>query len=156
MKRNAQAITIAVLVAVAAAVLGRQWGWSPSRSPAGRTPQDAIYSMLDAAREGDVGAYLDSYSGRLRAELEQGVREQGKRQFGESLRTANAAIKGIAINVPEPMPEGRVRARVEYVYQDRNEVQWMYLEQVDSRWRIGRVEAAQRIPTVVPYGTPVE
>lgn len=156
MKRNAQAITIAVLVAVAAAVLGRQWGWSPSRPPAGRTPQDAVYSMLDAAREGDVGAYLDSYSGRLRAELEQGVREQGKRQFGEYLRTANAAIKGIAINEPEPMPEGRVKARVEYVYQDRNEVQWMYLEQVDGRWRIGRVEAAQRIPTVVPYGTPVE
>jgi hypothetical protein len=156
MRKDAQWITVAVLVAVAAVVLVRQSGWSPSGSRKGRTPQDAIYAMLDAAREGGVGAYLDSYSGPLRAELDQAVREQGQRRFGEYLRTSNAPIKGIAITEPVPLPEGQVKARVEYVYQDRNEVQWMYLQQVDGRWRIARVDAAQRIPTLVPYGTPVE
>ncbi len=48
-----------------------------------------------------------------------------------------------------------VKVKVEYVFQDRNEVQWMYLEKSGNSWRIARVDTAERIQTLVPYGTPV-
>ncbi len=46
--------------------------------------------------------------------------------------------------------------RVEYVYQDRNEAQSMYLEKLSGAWKIARVEAAERVKTLIPYGTPVQ
>jgi hypothetical protein len=46
--------------------------------------------------------------------------------------------------------------RVEYVYQDRNEAQTMYLEKASSGWKITRVDGAERVKTLVPYGTPVQ
>jgi hypothetical protein len=48
-----------------------------------------------------------------------------------------------------------MKARVEYVFADRNEVQIVYLERVGERWKIARVEGAQRIETLMPYGSPV-
>lgn len=46
--------------------------------------------------------------------------------------------------------------RVEYVYQDRNEVQMMYLEKRPSGWKISRTDGDERVETLVPYGTPVK
>ena len=56
---------------------------------------------------------------------------------------------------PERLSEGEVKARVEYVFAGRNEVQIVYLEKAGERWKIARVDDAQRIETLVPYGTPV-
>ena len=46
--------------------------------------------------------------------------------------------------------------RVEYVYQDRNEAQMMFLEKAQGGWRIARVDGTERVKTLVPYGTPVQ
>ncbi len=158
-QRTAEVVTIAILALVVAILLIRQSGWSPSfrtgpsREP---TPQDAIYAMLDAARQGDVDEYLKAYTGQVRASLEQTIQEKTKKGFADYLRRSNAPIKGIAITEPEKLTPTEVRARVEYVFQDRNEIQYMYLQRVEGRWLITRVDAARRIPTLVPYGTPVE
>lgn len=158
-QRTAQVVTIAILALVVAILVIRQSGWSPSfrtgpkREP---TPQDAIYAMLDAAREGDVDEYMKAYTGQMRASLEQTIAEKTKRGFADYLRESNAQIKGIAITEPEKLTPTEVRARVEYVFQDRNEVQLMYLQRVEARWLITRVDATRRVPTLVPYGTPVE
>ena len=65
----------ALLLAVGIAVgLKNDWLLRRSpKSPAG--PQDTIYGMLDAARTGNVGAYLGSYAGALQASLLEAVRE---------------------------------------------------------------------------------
>ncbi len=156
-QKTAQIVTIAVIALIVAIVAIRQSGWRPS--PGGnreQTPQDAIYAMLDAAREGDVEAYISHYAGQIRATLEQAIEEQGEDGFARYLRESNAPIKGIAITEPEKIAPDEVKARVEYVYQDRNEVQYMYLTRTGGRWVITRVDAVQRIKTVIPYGTPVE
>lgn len=159
-QRRAQIVTVAVLAAVVVFLAVRQTGWPPSwrdqPPPAELTPQDAIYAMLDAARAGDVDAYLEHYTGQIRAALEQAVAEKQRRGFADYLRASNASIKGIAVTEPERLSPAEVKARVEYVYADRNEVQHMYLQQTGGRWLIHRVDAAQRIETTIPYGTPVE
>ena len=72
-----------------------------------------------------------------------------------SCKRRTRPVKGIAIQEPERLSEREVKARVEYVFADRNEVQIVYLEKAGERWKIARVENAQRIETLVPYGTPV-
>jgi hypothetical protein len=50
---------------------------------------------------------------------------------------------------------GEGRIAVEYVYQDRNEVQQVVVRREGGQWKIVQVESAERIKTLVPYGTPV-
>ncbi len=120
------------------------------------TPQSAVYAMLDAARDGDVKRYLACYTGPMENALQRAVAESGEQKFAAYLKETNAAIKGVAVMPPETLSEREVKMRVEYVYQDRNEVQTLYLEKTGSAWKIARLEAAERIKTLVPYGTPVE
>jgi hypothetical protein len=135
-QRIAQALTILMLTAALGVAVARQKGWkmpgwsdlawsaSRFRPAAEATPQDAIYAMLDAAREGDVKKYLAA---------------------------------GVAVTTPEFAPGDReVSVRVEYVYQDRNEAQTMNLEKTAGGWKIARVDSAERVKTLVPYGTPVQ
>ncbi len=156
--RTAQIITIAVIALVVAFLAIRQTGWSPptASNRKAQTPQDAIYAMLDAAREGDVDTYVDFYTGQMRATLDQAVAERGQQSFGDYLKSSNEPIKGIAITEPEQLSASSVKARVEYVFADRNEVQLMYLEKTGGRWLISSMENTQRVKTLVPYGTPVQ
>ena len=74
----------------------------------------------------------------------------------ESIQAKNALVKGVAIQEPERISDREVKARVEYVFADRNEVQIVYLERVGERWKIASADGAQRIETLIPYGTPVK
>lgn len=120
------------------------------------TPQDAVYRMLDAARSGNVAAYLASYSGALQTSLQQSARESSEAGFAKYLMDSQAAIKGIAVGEPQPLSDTQVTVRVEYVYQDRNEAQTMQLEKSGGEWKITRADGAERVKTLVPYGTPVK
>jgi hypothetical protein len=62
----------------------------------------------------------------------------------------------VAVGEPQNTGEGEASVRVEYVYQDRNEVQTMHLQKSESGWKITSVEGAARVKTLVPYGTPVQ
>ena len=110
--------------------------------------------MLDAARNGDVKRYMASYTGQMAQSLERARSES--QDFAAYLRDSNAPLKGIAVMDPQPQSEREVTVRVEYVYQDRNEAQFFYLEKMGSNWKIARVETAERVRTIVPYGTPVQ
>jgi hypothetical protein len=157
-KRKAQIVTIAVLACVVGAVIVKRWRPSIAARPVvvkeEAAPQDVIYAMLDAAREGDVNKYIASYTGQMETSLRQAIAESP--DFSKYLKDSNAAIKGVAIAEPQQTADREVKARVEYVFQDRNEVQFMFMEKTPQGWRIARVDSAERVKTLVPYGTPVQ
>jgi hypothetical protein len=159
-ERKTQIATIGVLclAAILAVAAKNGWRWPFSRSSAFReaTPQGAIYSMLDAARTGDVKSYPASYTGQMQAELVSSVKESTPESFARYLRDSNAAIKGVAVNEPENVSDREAKVRVEYIYQDRNEVQIIYMEMTAAGWKIARADGAERIKTLVPFGTPVK
>lgn len=163
-ERKAQLLTLAVLAGAGAIVAGRQWNWQapaikvPAAMEAKAEPaaQDTVYAMLDAAREGDPAKYLACYTGQMLTALEQSVKETGTDGFVKYLKDSNAPIKGVAINEPQVLTEREVKLRVEFVYQERNEVQFMYLEKAGAGWKIARVDATERVKTLIPYGTPVQ
>ena len=154
MKKTSKAriVTVAVLTAALAIVLSRR---IPHQASAESGPQDAIYAMLDAARTGDVSGYLSAYTGQIAASLKQAVSESTESAFSTYLRESNSAVKGIALHEPVTLTDREVKIRAEYVYADRNEVQFFYMERTGGGWKIARVDAAERIKTLVPYGTPV-
>lgn len=165
-QRKAQVLTGALMAAALGAILLKNAGWSPRAvaeaipSPVqpkpDPTPQDTIYAMFDAARDGDVKAYLGHYASQMLASLQQSVAEQGESNFAKYLKETNAPVKGIAITEPQTLTDREVKLRVEYVYADRNEVQVFYLEKSGKDWKIARLDSAERIKTLIPYGTPVQ
>jgi hypothetical protein len=154
----ARVVTVVVLVVALGVVFARKDDLRPSLTGLTRrteqSPQDAIYAMLDAARNGDVKKYVASYSGQIAQSLERARNES--HDFAAYLRDSNAALKGVAVMDPQPQSEREVKVRVEYVYQDRNEAQLYYLEKARDGWKIAKVETAERVKTVIPYGTPVQ
>ena len=155
---RARIITILVLAVTLSVVLARKTDLRASlagltqRTEA--TPQDAIYAMFGASRTGDVKKYMASYTGEMAQSLQRARAES--QDFSKYLRDSNAALKGIAVMEPQPQPDREVKVRVEYVYQDRNEAQFFFLNKTAGVWKISRVETAERVKTIIPYGTPVQ
>jgi len=157
-RRKAQILTLAALLLAFAIAVGRKQLAHSAGSQPPPGPQDAIYAMLSASRAGDVRAYLAAYAGQMRAALEQSVRETGTDPFSRYLKKSNSAIKGVALSDAQSLSDGEAAVRVEYVYQDHNEAQTIYLEKEGDAagWRITRVEGSERVKTLIPYGTPVQ
>lgn len=163
-ERKAQALTFAILAAALSVAVYQKGGYkgldfsravqkaAPKADP---TPQDVIYTMLDAARDGKVNDYLAAHTGQMETSLRKAIAESTESGFARYLKETNAAIKGVALQEPAALTDREVKVRVEYVFQDRNEVQFMYLEKAGNSWKIARVDSAERIKTLVPYGTPV-
>lgn len=155
--------TLAFILALLALVALRTHGWrlalptwiSQRFSSAPASPEDAIYAMLDAARAGDTKTYLASFSGAMREQLLQVVKEQSEANFEAYLKAQNAAFQGVAVSVTDRPSDTEAQVRVEYVYTNRNEVQNVYLRKEGSRWRIFKVAGSQQVKTLVPYGTAV-
>jgi hypothetical protein len=146
-------LTVAVLVAALGVGAARKVGWRLSREEA--APQDTVYAMLNAARAGNVKGYLATCTGAMESGVRQTLAETSEVRFAQYLRDSNAKLKGVA--VADPHIGGReATVRVEYVYQDRNEAQRMYLEKGPKGWKIARVDDDERVKTLIPYGTPVK
>jgi len=164
---KAQAVTIALIVIALAAIGWKQGALKLPESASNVTsflgssrkepekPRDAIYAMLDAARDGIVDEYLACYTGQMEKTLRQSNTEMGAEKFADFLKERNRDIKGIAMNEPVLLSEKEAQVRVEYVYAERNEVQQIYLSKLSGNWKIERVSAPRRIQTPIPYGTPV-
>ena len=152
---KAQVATVFVLAVILVIGLVRSAGWHSSAS-VGQEPQDTIYAMLGAARTGDTRAYLASFSGPMQATLRQTLAESSEPGFAKYLRDSHAAIKGVAVSDPEKTTQSEAKVRVEYIYQDRNESQLMYLEKGPRGWKISRADSDERVKTLIPYGTPVK
>jgi hypothetical protein len=157
--RKARIATAMLMAGLGAVVLWKQGAFSRVTAVAQEVPatqpQDAIYEALDAVREGSLAKYIEAHTGSMEASLRRAAAEFGEARLLQSLQQRNVPLKGIAVQEPERLSEREVRARVEYVFADRNEVQTYYLERSGDRWKIARVDGAQRIPTLIPYGTPV-
>ena len=158
-------ITFAALGSALAVSVARSKNWTASDldpaalvnslQPKSQSPEDAIYAMLDAARAGNVEIYLGSYTGALRDQLNESVKESTPAGFAKYLQQTNAAIQGVALSPPEELASGEMKLRVEYVYKDRNDVQFVYLKKESAKWRIERVDGSERVKTLVPFGTAV-
>ena len=165
-ERQAQVATVALLVAGLGFVAMKRSGWQASaatlssllttRAPAGSTPQETVYRMMDAARDGNVRAYLGCFTGEMQTTLRQIVAEKGEGALESYIRNFNASVKGVALQEPTSVAEREVRIRVEFVYRDRNEAQTYYLDRSGGSWKIARQENAEGVKTPVPYGTTVE
>jgi hypothetical protein len=165
-ERKAQVATVAILIGALTLVAAKRGGWQASAAslsnlvagsaPAGVSPQDTVYRMMDAARDGDVRTYLGCYTGQMETTLRQIVAEKGESALATYIRNFNASVKGVAIQEPQSTAVREVRLRVEFVYKDRNEAQIYYLEQGGGSWKIARQENAEGVKTLVPYGTTVE
>jgi len=128
------------------------------RSQSGKAtvgPDDAIYNMLDAARAGNANAYLDSFADPMRTQIEQVVKESSKGKFAAYLVSQNSAFQSVAITITSQASDHEAQAQVEYVYSDRNEVQYMHLNKDQGRWKITDVTGSQAIKTLIPFGTAV-
>jgi len=157
MGTNAKARAAATILVLFAVGIGL-WRNSSRKSPAEShlEPQDAVYEMLRAARAGDVDSYLASFTGEMERLLRQTVRETSKAEFGRYLKAFHSDVKGIAVSDPDRAAGGEIKIRIEYVYQDRNEAQIVYLENAGSGWKIASTENQERVRTLIPYGTPVK
>lgn len=142
--------TIVILLGAVAFSVARRVR-EPRRDP---EPEDTVYAMLNAARTGDIRAYLASHDEPMRATLRKSFADSSDAAFATYLRESNAAVKGTAISDLGAVGS-ETRLRVEYVYEDRNEVQIMYLAEGPNGWKITRTENDERIATTVRYGTPV-
>ena len=157
MKKESKAriVTVVVVLALLVALAARKLGWHLPEGKSSQDPQDTIYAMIDAARTGNVKAYLADFTGQMEASLRQSLAETTESGFAKYLKDSNAAIKGVAVSDPQKVTDMEAKVRVEYVYQDRNEAQTMYLEKGPSGWKIARADSDERVKTLIPYGTPV-
>jgi hypothetical protein len=151
--RKAQTLTVAALALVLGAGVARKVRTGTEAQPP--DPQSSVYAMLNAARAGDVKAYLATYAGSMAEALRQTLAETTERDFAKYLRETNASIKGVAVSDPQYSGD-TATIRVEYVYQDRNEAQTMGLERGREGWKITRADNDERLKTPIPYGTPVK
>jgi hypothetical protein len=149
------ALTAAVLAITLLAVLAREKHWDLFKAARAQTPEDGVYQMLDAARAGDTKAYLDCFSGEMRAQLAQAIKETSATQFSKYLLAQNSAFTGVALSVTENPTPNDARVRVEYVYAERNEVQDVYLRKDQGKWTIFKVAGSEQIKTLIPFGTRV-
>jgi hypothetical protein len=123
--------------------------------PRAANPEDTVYGMLDAARAGDTAVYVDTFSGPLQQQIQQVIRESGKRQFASYLTAQSSSFKSVALSVADQPSDVEARLRVEYVYANRNEVQTFHLKKAGERWKIIGISGTDQIKTLIPYGTAV-
>jgi hypothetical protein len=159
-ERKAHIATVLILAGALALAAAKRTAWGPvailRTTATAATPQDTVYRMLDAARDGDVRKYLTCYTGQMESSLRQIVKEKGESSLADYIRAFNNTVKGVALQEPQSVAANEVRMRVEFVYSDRNEAQIYDLQQSAGEWRIATQENTQGVKAVMPYGTPVE
>jgi hypothetical protein len=129
--------------------------WRVSQSQqTSSSPEDAVYSMIDAERAGDTKAYLDVFAGAMRDQLFQIINENSEPKFGSYL-TRSATFQGVAVTVTDRPSPDEAQVRVDYVYNDRNEVQKLYLRREGERWKILKVAGSEQMESLFPFGSRV-
>jgi hypothetical protein len=125
---------------------------------AGAALSRPVEEAFDAARRGDLEAYLAQFAEPLRGQLARTRAEKGEAYLKDYLHRLSEPVKGIAVRISEQQdiaPE-TVRCPVELVYQDRNETQSFTLKRAGDRWLIERIDAVRAAATLIPYGTHIK
>lgn len=157
MKKRLPAILTILLLIGALLVLtqrerlaGMNWN-----KPKATSPEDVIWQMSDAAREGKSQAYLACFSGELRMRLQKTASDMGEAKFTEYLQQLNQAVTGIAVSDLEQSDPDTAKLRVEFVLRGKNEAQTHHFKRRDGQWTIERVDDAEQVNVLIPYGTAV-
>jgi hypothetical protein len=154
MKKRLPAIVTALLIAGALFFFAARHRLKTAEPGLNAThPESTIWRMSDAARTGDVEAYLNCFDGELRRNLEKTGAEMGWQQFSLYLKRLNEGITGIAVSDLKLTGEAGANLRVEFVYRGKNEAQEHHLILRDGAWKIDRVGESERVKTQIPYGT---
>ena len=158
MKKHLPAIITVLLIAGAFLLLTQRerlagMKWAGKFAATSATPEDVIWRMSDAAREGNVQAYLDCFSGVLRQNLNKTATEMGQAQFSQYLKKLNDEMTGIAVSDLEQINEQTATLKVEFVFRGKNEAQKHHFKLTDGKWQIDAVETAERLKILIPYGT---
>ncbi len=154
MKKLLPTIVTTLLIVVSGVYLAQRSRSINSESAT--NPEDVIWRMMDAAREGNSEAYLDCFSGALRQNLERTAAEMGNQRFREYLRRLNDQIVGLATSDLERLGETEARLNVEFVYRGKTETQKHHFRLVDGSWKIEQIDSAAARQNVIPYGTEVD
>jgi hypothetical protein len=153
MKKRLPAIVTALLIAGALVFFTARHRFRTAESGFNSAhPESAIWRMADAARAGDVEAYLNCFAGELRRNLEKTGAEMGWPQFGVYLKRRTEEITGIAVSGFKRTGEAGANLRVEFVYRGKNEAQEHHLILRDSVWKITRVGESELVKALIPYG----
>jgi hypothetical protein len=154
MMRGLPAIVTILLIGSALVLLTqreRLSAWKLETKPAA-SPEDIVWRMSDAIREGDVQAYLDCFSGALKQNLQRTADDMGEAQFSQYLKKLNDEETGIAVSDLEQTNEQTATLKVEFVFRGRNEVQKHSFELLAGAWKITQVDGAVQVKTLIPYG----
>lgn len=155
MKKRMPAIVTILLIVGALVFLTqreRLSSWRFEKKTSG-TPEDIIWSMSDATREGDVHAYLDCFSGALKQNLQKTADDMGESQFSRYLKELSDEVTGITVSELEQADEQTATLKVEFVFRGKNEVQKHSFKFLAGAWKITKVDGAEQIKTLIPYGT---
>ncbi|MBM4044138.1 MAG: hypothetical protein FJ279_03420 [Planctomycetes bacterium] len=147
------AIVIAA-VAIALVLVNAQFK-RPATPQAFGKPEDPVWAMFQAAKDGNVQAYLNCFADEIRARLDREAQEMRPERFGGYLRQGSKDVLGIAVSDLEKLREDEARMRVELTFRDRNEVQKFAVRKLRNGWKIKDMTEAQRVKPVIPYGTKV-
>ena len=151
-KKTSQALTAILLAALLGFLVYKHRAAIPRSED---SAESTIWEMVEASRASDPERYIRCYTGEMESLLRRNFQDMGPTKFRDYLFNSLRPVKGIAVSSLAAASSTERRVSVEYVYEDRNEVQQVYLRQVGRRWKIFRVEGAERVKTLVPYGTPV-
>ncbi len=146
---------------VTVAVLGAVVLWATLRSnnvpkQENLQPDEVIWSLVRACREGNVEGYLNCFGSPIRERLERLAKEQGNERFRNYLRQLVEPVKGIAVFEPQRNERGDWQIVAEFIFTDRTERQTFIVRKIEGRWKIVGIETAKQVPVLVPYGTPVK
>src|SRR5262245_15732896 len=139
--RIARALTLALIAGIAGWFFYRQRAAVPASD---NTAESAVWRMLDASRLGLADTALECYTGEMEQVLRRTLQEMGPARFRDYLVSNYQQVKGIAMSPPQMSAPDEARIAVEYVYQDRNEVQQVHVRRIGKQWKIFRVDTAER------------
>src|SRR5262245_35938305 len=100
MRRHLPAIVTILLIGGALFFLtqrDRLSGWQLGKRSVA-TPEDVVWRMSDATREGDVQTYLDCFGGALKQNLQKTADDMGESQFSQYLKKRSDEVTGIAVS----------------------------------------------------------
>lgn len=150
---------VATLALLAGAIyLGRDRPGSRTAAPAAAdSPAACLERMFTAAEKGDVGAWLDCFSGSERSRLARQAESQPAEKFAASLQEAVRTLKGRAISGADTSQGARDVASlsVERIYAHHTERQSYHFRREADGWRIDSAGAVEKHQPPIAYGTPV-
>ncbi|MCI0524875.1 MAG: hypothetical protein L0Y75_06385 [Acidobacteria bacterium] len=146
-------ITVLLIISAIAFFAKRDRTTSTSKAPV--TPEDVVWRMSDAARAGDVNAYLECFGGALKSNLQRTVAEMGEAQFSQYLKRLNGEMTGIAVSDFEQVSQNEAALRVEFVFRSKNEAQKHHFRLINGAWKIEKLDGAEQIKSLTPYGSDV-